>query len=508
MSNNKRTRPSRLSTVLHQDASTSRIALRRWWCAGVFALTGCTVGPNYEPPQPVVPPQWSAPLPHGGELERLREWWTRIDDPTLVRLIDTAQRDNPGLEASIARIEQARANARAIGAGEWPTVTMNASLQRRAAGVPPFPAPITSGTVTGDAAWEIDLFGAVRYSRESARARIEARETEWHDARTSLAAEVALTYVNLRTCEALAGVQQLDTDSRQQTVTLTERRVAAGFTAPADAALLRASLTDARSRLVGQRADCDLLVKALVNLTGLSEAPLREQLAAQAQATAAERGAAQAGAQSAALPRPRAFTVSAVPAAVIAQRPDLAAAERELAAAAAEIGTAEAARYPRVSLVGSIGYALFRLSGVSTEGESWSIGPALTLPLLDGGRRIAQVDVAKARYAELRALYMQRARNAVREVEEALVRLDAAERRQTDAEAAVKDFEAFFAAAQTRWDVGVGNLIELEEARRQALNANSVLIQLRRERVAQWINLYKVLGGGWEPAAERAKNDR
>lgn len=497
MRNNKRARPLRsfISPAclprhvrarrgpLHLNALIAMVA--------TAALAGCAVGPSYEPPQPVVPVQWHAPRPHGGELDQLRHWWTRSDDGTLVRLIEAAQRDNPNLDAAVARIEQARANARSIGAGEWPSLTLNSSLQRRAAGVPPFPAPITSGTITADAAWEIDLFGAVRYSRQSALARIQARETEWHDARTSLAAEVALTYVNLRGCEALANVQQLDTDSRQQTVTLTEQRVVAGFTAPADAALLRASLTDARSRLLGQRTECDVLVKALVGLTGLNEAPLREELAA----------------QPGVLPRPRTFAVNAVPAAVLAQRPDLAAAERELAAASAEIGTAEAARYPRVSLIGSIGYALFRLSGVSTEGESWSVGPALTLPLLDGGRRTAQVDVAKARYAELRALYLQRARAAVREVEEVLARLDAAERRQVDAEAAVKDFEAFFAAAQTRWDVGVGNLIELEEARRQALNANSVLIQLRRERVAQWINLYKVLGGGWEPLEQEATSN-
>lgn len=494
MRNNKRTRPSHPSSSRRHRPGyhIGGRRLARLALLGLIALTGCAVGPNYEPPQPAVPTQWSAPRPHGGELAQLRDWWTRLDDATLVRLIDVAQRDNPSLEAAVARIEQARANARAIGAGEWPTLTANASLQRRAAGVPPFPAPITSGSITADAAWEIDLFGAVRYSRQSARARIEARETEWHDARTSLAAEVALTYINLRACEAIAGVQQLDTDSRQQTVTLTERRVGAGFTAPADAALLRASLTDARSRLVGQRAECDLLIKALVGLTGFSEAPLREALATHAGV----------------LPAPRAFAVAALPAAVLAQRPDLAVAERELAAAAAEIGTAEAARYPRVSLVGSIGYALFRLSGVSTEGESWSFGPALSLPILDGGRRAAQVDVARARFDELRALYMQRARQAVREVEETLVRLDAAERRQADAEAAVKDFEAFFAAAQTRWDVGVGNLIELEEARRQALNANSVLIQLRRDRVAQWVSLYKVLGGGWEPAAERVTKDQ
>ncbi len=450
------------------------------------------VGPSYQPPAPALPAQWQAVRPHAGDVAQLRQWWSRFDDALLAQLIDTAQRDSPSLEAAVMRIEQARANARAVGAAGWPALDLKSSLRRSAAGTPPLAAPMTNTSIAADASWELDLFGGARAAREVSRVRVTARESEWHDARISLAAEVANNYLGLRACEALSANLQLDLDSRKQTVALTTQKVSAGFSAPADAALLRAGLADANSRLTAQLAECEVLVKSLVALTGAGEPALRELLVT----------------RTARLPDAPAFAITEIPAIALTQRPDLAAAERELAAASYEINVAEANRYPRLALTGSIGYAGMRLAGVTSDGTSWGFGPALSLPIFDAGRRVAQADVARARFGELRALYVQRAREAVREVEQALVRLDASLRRQADVEAAITDFEAFLAAAQTRWNAGIGNLIELEEARRQALNANAALVQLRREQIAQWITLYKALGGGWEQPATAGIEER
>jgi outer membrane protein, multidrug efflux system len=448
----------------------------------VVSLAGCMVGPTYRPPTPAAPTQWYATLPHGGDVGQLKDWWSRFDDPLLAQLVDVAQRDSPSIEAALMRIEQARSQVRAVSASGWPAVDLKGSIQRSAGGVPPFTDPRTTSNLVADASWELDLFGGARATRQISRVRLSARELEWHEARISLAADVANAYLGLRTCEALVANLQLDVTSRKQTVDLTARRVGVGFSAPADSALLRASLADANSRLIAQSGECDVLVKVLVALTGLHEPLLREQLSANA----------------AKVPEVIGFAVPEIPAMALSQRPDLAALERELAAASSDINVAEANRYPRISLTGSIGYAGLRVAGNTSEGTSWGFGPALLLPLFDAGRRAAQVDVSRARFGELRALYMQRARDAVREVEHALIRIDAARRRQLDVEAAARDFEAFLAAAQSRWNVGVGNLIELEEARRLALNANAALVQLRRDHIAQWIGLYKALGGGWE----------
>jgi NodT family efflux transporter outer membrane factor (OMF) lipoprotein len=315
------------------------------------------------------------------------------------------------------------------------------------------------------------------------RARRAARTAEWHDARVSLAAEVAAQYLQFRYCEALVGIAQADAASRAETATLTARAAEAGFQAPANAALARASAAEAASRLTAQRAECEVAIKALVALTGLDEPAVRARL--------------QAGA--ARLPTPREFEVRAVPATLLAQRPDLAAAERALAAASADVGVAEGDRYPRLSLAGSVGPLRLDAGQVGATLSTWSIGPTLTLPVFDGGRRAANVDAARAAYAAAEADFRARARQAVREVEEALVRLEAAHARDADARIAADGYRRSFEAAQVRWRNGLGSLIELEDTRRVLLAADSNLAGVQRDRVAAWVQLYRALGGGWNP---------
>jgi outer membrane protein TolC len=206
---------------------------------------------------------------------------------------------------------------------------------------------------------------------------------------------------------------------------------------------------------------------------------------------------AQLDARASRLPEPRAFAIESLPAQWLMQRPDLAALEREVLAASGEVSAAQADRYPRLSLAGSISTVAARTGSGRVAGTHWSIGPALSLPLFDAGRRAATVDAAQARYAEARARYEQRVRTAVREVEQALVRLDAATRREADAQAAALGFRQFFDAAQARWGVGAGSLLDLEQARRNALTAAAGLVSVQHERVAAWISLYKAVGGGW-----------
>jgi outer membrane protein TolC len=200
------------------------------------------------------------------------------------------------------------------------------------------------------------------------------------------------------------------------------------------------------------------------------------------------------------LPQPSSFAVNVVPAQVLAQRPDVAQAERELVAAAADVGVADAARYPRISIGGSVGLGLLRTGGNQQDGLSWGFGPTLVLPIFDGGARAAQQDAARARYEAARANLDAKLRGAAAEVEEALIRLDAAHKREADALSAVQGFKDYFAAAEARWRLGAGSLIEREDARRTALAAQSALLNVQRERVAAWISLYRSVGGGWSVA--------
>ncbi|MCY7317773.1 MAG: efflux transporter outer membrane subunit, partial [Ramlibacter sp.] len=312
--------------------------------------------------------------------------------------------------------------------------------------------------------------------------RLQAVQAGWHEARVLVAAETAVTYLNLRSCERQLDVASSDARSRAESSRLAELTTRAGFTAPANAALARASAAEASARATQQRAQCDIEVKALVALSGLTEPPLRRQLEVPWQEPA----------QAALLP------IVSLPAQLLAQRPDIYQAEREVAAASAEIGSAQAQRYPRLSLTGSIAAGIVHIGGAGSDAQTWSIGPlALTVPLFDGGRRAANVDAAAARYEEAVARYSGRVRQAVREVEEALVTLESARVRLEDARLAADGYRISFAATEARYRSGLGTLIELEEARRTAFAAETALVLLQRERMTAWISLYRAAGGGW-----------
>ena len=452
-----------------------------------IALTACAVGPTYAPPVATLSAAWHAPLPHDGDVAALAGWWSRWNDATLMALIEAAQAASPSLDQAAARIAQARAGQTIAGASVLPRVTGNASrgnLAGQSLGV----GALTSVSASVQAAWEIDLFGANRRGREAAAARSSARRLDWHQARVSLAADVAATYANLRVNEALVTGYERDSASRKETSRLTGLKTDAGFEAPANAALARASASEAVARLTAQRAEVDLGVKALVALTGIDEPALRNMLAA---------GRAQ-------LPTGASLSIDRVPAAVLAQRPDLAASERELAALTADIGAAEADRYPRISLTGSVGYSLARIAGSGAGTATWGFGPSIDIPLFDAGRRSAVVEQTSARYDESLAGYKAIAIRAVREVEEALTQLQSAKLRAPDLQASLAGYQAFEKAAQARLSVGAGSVLELEDARRAVLAAQVAVLAVEREWLAASVSLYRAVGGGWNQSATNA----
>lgn len=460
-------------------------------CRGAFAagtviaalaLSGCASLAPATPiaAAPVPAAQWQAPLPAADPSADLRRWWQQFNDPLLARLIDAAQAASPNLAAARSRIEQARAARVAGGAALGPTLDAGANLSR---GRFDLASPVGTSAGAGlQAAWELDLFGGNRAGRDAAQARLEGAQAQWHDARISVAAETASGYVALRACEAQLAQTEADAASRAETSRLTGLAAQAGFQAPANADLARASAAQAHATLTQQRASCDLQVKALVALTALDEPALRTQL--------------QTGRAS--MPQPVQLGVAQVPAQVLAQRPDLQFAERELAAAAADVSQARAQRYPRIALSGNITPSRFESSGVSTSGTVWSVGPvSVSLPILDGGVRRANAQAAQARYDAAASRYAAGLRTAVREVEEALVALHSTAGRGDDARTAAEGFERSYRAVESRYKGGLASLFELEDARRSAVAAQAALIELQRERVAAWISLYRALGGGW-----------
>ena len=446
-------------------------------------VAGCATPAPPTPLAATAPPQWYAPLPHQGALSGLSQWWQQFNDPLMVQLIESAQTESPTVASARARIEQARASRTAARAALLPTLDAQASLAR---GNTQAPAPLATTLQAGvQAGWEIDLFGGNAQALLAAQSRLDAAQAGWHDARVSVAAETASSYVNLRSCERQRAVTVNDARSRAETARLSQLTAEAGSTAPATAALARASAAEGSARASQQAAQCDIEVKVLVALSGVPEPRLRQQLLAPWQEPQ----------------QPPLLPVLSLPAQLLAQRPDVYQAERDVAAASFEVGSAQAQRYPRLSLNGSIAAGLVRAGGETTDAATWSIGPlALSLPLFDGGRRAASVDAARARYDEAVALYTARVRHAVREVEQALVNLESARSRMEDARVASEGYRVSFVATEARYRSGLGSLVELEDARRTLLAAETALVTLQRERVAAWIALYRAVGGGWTRA--------
>jgi NodT family efflux transporter outer membrane factor (OMF) lipoprotein len=459
-------------------------------------LAGCALTPPPAQVDAVKPTQWYAPLPgksaqapdggvaaelpHHASVTDLSQWWQQQNDPLLVELIDAAQAVSPTVATAVTRIQQSRATRISAQAALGPKLDGTASVVRTNT-----QEPLPLGTTTQgvlQATWEADLFGGNRATSAAALARLQGAQANWHDARVSVAAEVANDYYDLRTCNKLVIVTQSDADSRRETSRLSDLAANAGFQAPATAALARASAAEGAGRVAQQRALCELDVKALVALTAIDEPTLRRKIAESAEPDLAR----------------AAIAVDSLPARTLTQRPDVFIAEREVAAASADVGNAQAQRYPQLSLSGSVGVARFVSQGVSTDLNAWSIGPvSLSLPIFDGGVRRANIDLAKARYDEAVVTYRSTVRQAVREVEEALVNLQSIAERSEHARVAVEGYTASFNGTESLYRNGLASLVDLEDTRRQRLAAELNAVSLERDRMAAWIALYRAAGGGW-----------
>ena len=433
------------------------------------------------------PAAWQNSLPHNGRVSDLAAWWAGLNDPLLVQLIQGAQATSGSLADARARIAQARAIRAGADASRGPALDASANATR---GVqqPGINAANNIG-IGLQATWEADLFGGKAAASNAAQARLDGAQAAWHDARVSIAAEVATQYLNQRNCEAQLSVTEADAKSRADSAQLAELTARAGFTAPATAQLARASAADGAARVTELRAQCQRDVLVLAALIGT---PIADVQAVLKQNPPINPDV---------IDKTALFSISSLPAEVVAQRPDVFQAGREVAASSGDVASTDALRLPRLSLSGSIGAARVSSGGFTSEGATWSIGPlAITLPLYDGGVRAANVQAAQARYEAAVVQYRSKARQAVAEVEIALLNLQSTASRRGDSQAAAEGYRASFNATQARYRSGLASLVELEDARRTSLAAETALVSLQRERVAAWIALYRAAGGGWSVA--------
>ncbi len=487
-----------------QPPEICEVTYNRWiFVAFVLVLLpGCGLIPTniFKPKTP--PANWIAPLPstqaHNGKLMDLKSWWQQFNDPQLIELIEAAEVVSPDIESAKARVAQSQAAVVQTESQLLPSITAEASASRNKSGV-----IFSSGnalSVDVNASWELDVWGKNKADKNEESAKLTGTKALWHEARVIVAAETAKQYINYRACENLQAIAQKNADSTAKTEHLSQLTAKAGLLASSSASQAEGQAAEAANQLKKQSLQCTLIVKSLVAMTAIAEPMLREILTK----------------NTGAIPMPSGIDVLAIPAKTLAQRPDVLNAERNVAAASFEIIYNIAQRYPRLSLAGNIGltydssarsFAMNkRLNAI--DGLTWSIGPlAVTVPLFDGGAREANVVAAKAQYEAAKSVYESVARNAVREVEEALATLNSTELREVDVKKAADRFRATYAGSQARYDASLANLFELEEARRASLKADINVVELKDERVLAWISLYHAMGGGWTIAENTLPND-
>ncbi len=245
--------------------------------AAALALSACS---SLMPPTQVsmeAPTQWHAPLPHQGNVASLTQWWQQQGDPLLVELIAAAQAASPSVSLALARVEASRAQQAAAHGALVPSLGAQIAATR---GVSQPNLPVATTQQIGlQTAWELDLVGANRAVSRAAVANVESSQAQWHDARVSVAAEVANLYFGLTSCTRQLALARRDAASRHETARLTDINAKAGFLAPSVAAMARASAADGSSRVTQQSALCDQDLKALVALTAVSEPILKQKMA-------------------------------------------------------------------------------------------------------------------------------------------------------------------------------------------------------------------------------------
>jgi multidrug efflux system outer membrane protein len=462
------------------------------------ALAGCaTVGADFTAPKAPPAGAWRHADAAMRDSARLpAEWWTVFNDPALNALEQRAVRDNPGVKASAQRLLQAQAQLGVFRAAQGPAVNLGASVANSRTSAETSQALALGGrSIKGNnfalgasLSYELDLWGRVRRVVEAADAQALAAQDERDGVILLLSAQVASNYWQLRGLDAEMAILENALGTRRESEQLVEARFNGGLSNELDLSRARVERANAEADLHEVQRLRNLLEHSLATLAGVPpSAPLIAALG------------------TAALPQPPAIPVG-LPASLLAQRPDLAASVAQLRAANAQVGVAEGAFYPSLSLTGNFGYASESLRKLADGGaRQFSVGPlALSLPLFDGGRNQANLAVSKARYEEALANHEGRLLTALREVEDALSDV---QERQLQGQAQAQSQQAAaraFLVAQARYERGVSNYLDVTDAQRSALGADRAAVQIRTQRLLATVAVARALGAGWTPQAPLA----
>lgn len=450
----------------------------------LLGLAGCAVGPDYRMPGVALSSHHAnarnAPPIRPGELA---DWWKRLGDPVLDGLIEEAIAANLDVASAKARIREARATRRQTAAGLFPQVDGGALSSHSRSSASASGGNVTSNLYQAgfDASWELDLFGQTRRGIEAADRGIEAAEESLRSTVLTLVGDVAQNYVEARGSLARAGLARRTSAVQRQTAALTRAKFEAGASSAVDVAKATALASSTAANIPTLETAFAASAHRIGVLIGRPPAAIVARLR-----------------RSAAIPSPRRNLPPGVPADVLLQRPDVRQAERQLAQATAKVAQAEAARYPSVSLTGSLVTSGIRIGDLANGSSlAWSYGPSVTIPVFNAGRLRAAVEVQEAQRDQSYAAFHQSLLSALEDVENALVGLAQQRIRYRSLSTAARNYREAARLARVLYGQGASSFLEVLDAERSLYESEDSLLQSQVLIATRFIALGKALGGGW-----------
>jgi len=461
-------------------------------------IGGCTVGPNYEKPDVAVHPEWSEAKQPGidtrpADLER---WWTAFNDPLLNSLVERAIQSNLDLRQAEARIREERALRAFTASGEWPTINVSGSYSRNhssqnaiglrtqgAVGAPSSGASLDQNLYrTGfDSTWEIDVFGGVRRSVEAADANVEASVEDRRNTLVTLLGDVAKNYIDLRGFQHEIEVARANLEAQQETLDLTRVRFQAGLASELDVVQAEGQLNTTAAVIPTLESALKQAAHQLDVLLGLEPGSLWGELS-----------------KTAPIPALPPEVLVGLPSELLRRRPDIRSAERQLAAATAQVGAATADLFPRFFLIGTAGLQSISASDWFSRGSNfWSIGPTVIWPIFDAGKIRANIEVTNAVQEQALIQYQKTILTALQDVENSLVSYSRERERYRSLSQAVEANRRAVIMSTDLYTKGLVDFLNVLLNQRAFYATESDLAQSEAAMASNLVSLYKALGGGW-----------
>ena len=459
-----------------------------------ISLQGCfKVGPNYKKPVTSLPTSWQQDILEQDpalvpEPAKVKEWWEIFDDPILNQLIAEAGKSNYDIRIAMARVEEAWAQIGVVSGQRMPQIDVKGSFNRqRTSENGQYPGGDLYNEYVSQigATWEIDLFGRIKRQIAAAKASFEASQELKTDVMISVYAQVARSYITLRTAQARLSASLHNIKSQREIVDLTQTRFKYGLASDLDVAQSEQVLAISESTLPLLRSQINTSIHTLSLLLGKSPGKLKELLKPQKPIPLL----------------PDKITVG-IPMELVRRRPDIRAAERQLAAQTERIGIATSYLYPRLSIAGFFGF----LSTDATEAFHWSsrafsVGGGLNWNIFNGGSVRSLIAVEDARTKQALLSYEKTMLKALKEVEDSLVRYADGEQRVMDLRHSVEVAKRTLDLSLTLYKEGLKDFQSTLDAERVLFEAENSLAQAEGSTAINLVNLYRALGGGWDPDA-------